>query len=157
MRHHRVTTRRICIKIQMEMQLLEWKWIHSHRLHTSRFVWLIGAGLSFVWVPPMEGGAYYLITWCKSVKHQISALDMIIAQYGSQGHLLPTITAAIDIINRHERLFWMATEIRDNNFAIGSFYRSGDITTAQHIQSGNFVFVETKFTHIKKLRKSSYI
>ena len=31
------------------------------------------------------------------------------------------------------------------------------ITTAQHIQSGNFVFVQTKFTHIKKLRKSSHI
>ena len=52
-----------------------------------------------------------------------------IAQYGSQGHLLPIVTAAIDIINRHERPVWMAMEIRDNNSAIGSFYRSDDITT----------------------------
>ena len=67
------------------------------------------------------------------------------------------MTASIDTIDHYERPVWIAAEIRDNNIAIGSFYRSGDVSTTQHIQSGNFVFVEIKFTHIKQLRKSSYI
>ena len=47
----------------------------------------------------------------------------------------------------------MAAEICDNNFAIGSFYRSDDVTTMQSISSGSFVFVETKFICVNQLRK----
>ena len=84
-------------------------------------------------------------------------MEMIIAWYRSQGSLLPIITASIDTMDHYERPVWIAAEIRDNNIAIGSFYRSGDVTTTQHIQSVDFVFVEIKFTHIKQLRKSSHI
>ena len=84
-------------------------------------------------------------------------MEMIIAWYRSQGSLLPIITASIDTMDHYERPVWIAAEIRDNNIAIGSFYRSGDVTTTQHIQSVDFVFVEIKFTHIKQLCKSSHI
>ena len=69
------------------------------------------------------------------MKHQLGSQDIIIAQYGSQGGILPTITASINVIYHHERPVWVATEIRDNNFAIGSFNRSDDATTkAAHLQ-----------------------
>ena len=51
---------------------------------------------------------------------------IVIAQFWSQGHLLPRITTSIDIADEYERQVWMAAEIRDNNFAIGWFYRSDD-------------------------------
>ena len=38
-----------------------------------------------------------------------------------------------DIIKHYERPVWMAADIRDKNFAIGSFYRSQDMTTMQRI------------------------
>ena len=45
-----------------------------------------------------------------------------------------------------------------NNIAIGSLYRSDNVTTIQRIKSGSFVFVETKFIRIKQLRKNtSYV
>ena len=50
----------------------------------------------------------------------------IISQFWSQGHLLHRITTSIDTSNQYERPVWMAAEIHDNNFAIGSFYRSDD-------------------------------
>ena len=46
----------------------------------------------------------------------------------------------------------MAVEIHDNNISIGSLYRSDDVTTMHRIKRGSFVFIETKFIHIKKLR-----
>ena len=63
------------------------------------------------------------------MKHQLCSQDIIIAQYSSQGGLLPTITASIDLIDRSERLLWMTTEICDKFIAIDSFYRSDDTTT----------------------------
>ena len=51
----------------------------------------------------------------------------------------------------------MAAEICDNNFAIGSFYRSDNIATMQSISSGSFVLVERKFICINQHRKTHAI
>ena len=51
----------------------------------------------------------------------------------------------------------MAAEIRDNNIAIGSFYRTDDVTTMQHTYSGSFVFEEMKLIYSKQLRKTHSI
>ena len=67
------------------------------------------------------------------MKHQLCSQDIIIAQYSSQGDLLPTITASIDLIDRNERPLWMTTEICDNFIAIDS-PRSTAPTTQQQQQ-----------------------
>ena len=51
----------------------------------------------------------------------------------------------------------MAAEMCDDNFDIGSFYRSDDITTMQSISSGSFVLVERKFICINQQRKTHAI
>lgn len=140
--------------IEMEMQLLEWTWVHSDKLHTILFVWLIGSGWIFFGGFDIKGGAYYSSTRCNNMNHQLSSQDIIIAQCWSQRRLQRGITISINIRDHYERPVWMAAEICDNNFAIGSFYRSDDITTMQSISSGSFVFVERKFICINQLRKT---
>eukprot|EP00986_Skeletonema_menzelii_P013735 scaffold8273_cov186-Skeletonema_menzelii.AAC.2 len=92
------------------------------------------------------------------MKHQLSWQVIIIAQHRSQGHLLPRITASIDNTNYFETSCLNGRGNMHNNIAIGSLYRSDNVTTIQRIKSGSFVFVETKFIRIKQLRKNtSYV
>ena len=118
---------------------------------------LSAPGCIFVWGFNIKGGPYFPSTWCNIMKHQLCSQDIIIAKYSSQGVLLPTITASIDLIDRNDCPLWMTTEICDNFIAIDSFYRSTTQQQEQQIWSSSTVFAETKFIHIKQLRKSSYI
>ena len=132
-------TGRICIKIQMNtMQLLdenECIVINSqHYLCMSnlcRFESLFGVHI-------IKEGGVILVHDAKNMKHQLAhSFSHNYCTMSKSRALLLRITTSIDILNHYERLVWMAAEIRYKNFAIGSFYRSQDMTTMQRIKSGS--------------------
>jgi hypothetical protein len=61
------------------------------------------------------------------MKHQLSSEYIIMAEYGSQGHIIPQTTAHIDGIDHYGYPSRLVLDLNDDNHAISSLYRSDEI------------------------------
>jgi len=110
--------------------------MHSDIIHTSPFVWATGVSW-IVWSHIIKEGGVIQVHDAKIWNINSHSSVIIIAQCEANRALLLRITTSIDILDHYERPVWMAAEIRNKNFAIGSFYRSQYMTTMQRIKSGS--------------------